>query len=124
MRGFWSNATSVVGSIKPNTYVSLSTSELSWYCESYFKPSSHFLSDHPKEVLLMCIGLILCLSLPYCLVCVIQPCGHLKGSFHGSTACDVFLCFCYFPIWYPRSGVVLDCIYSWSWHCFLLWLMP
>ena len=24
------------------------------------------------------------------------------------------LCGCYFPIWYPGSGVVLDCIDSWS----------
>ena len=26
--------------------------------------------------------------------------------------CDVYLCFCHFPMWYPRSGVVLDCIDS------------
>ena len=26
--------------------------------------------------------------------------------------CDVLLCFCYFPIWYPGSGVVLYCINS------------
>ena len=25
---------------------------------------------------------------------------------------DVCLCFCHFPMWYPRSGVVLDCIDS------------
>ena len=24
--------------------------------------------------------------------------------------CDVLLCFCHFPMWYPGSGVVLDCI--------------
>ena len=23
---------------------------------------------------------------------------------------DVLLCFCHFPMWYPGSGVVLDCI--------------
>ena len=23
---------------------------------------------------------------------------------------DVWLCFCQFPMWYPGSGVVLDCI--------------
>ena len=22
----------------------------------------------------------------------------------------MFIVFCYFPLWYPRSGVVLDCI--------------
>ena len=26
--------------------------------------------------------------------------------------CDVKLCFCHFPLRYPRSGVVLDCIDS------------
>ena len=26
--------------------------------------------------------------------------------------CDVYLCFCHFPMWYPRSGVVLDFIDS------------
>ena len=26
--------------------------------------------------------------------------------------CDVKLCFCHVPIWYPRSLVVLDCIDS------------
>ena len=26
--------------------------------------------------------------------------------------CDVKLCFCHFPMWYPRSGRVLDCIDS------------
>ena len=24
--------------------------------------------------------------------------------------CDVQLCTCHFPMWYPGSGVVLDCI--------------
>ena len=26
--------------------------------------------------------------------------------------CDVELCVCHFPMWYPGSGVVLDCIDS------------
>ena len=26
--------------------------------------------------------------------------------------CDVLLCFCHFAMWYPVSGVVLDCIDS------------
>ena len=26
--------------------------------------------------------------------------------------CGVKLCGCYFPIWYPGSGVILDCIDS------------
>ena len=34
--------------------------------------------------------------------------------------CDVLLCFCHFPMWYPESGVVLDCIVSESLPSFLL----
>ena len=29
-----------------------------------------------------------------------------------SIVCDVLLCFCHFPMWYPGSDVVLDCIDS------------
>ena len=34
----------------------------------------------------------------------------------GLTSCLFFmmLCFCHFPMWYPGSGEVLDCINSWS----------
>ena len=32
----------------------------------------------------------------------------------------MFLLLCYFPIWYPGTGVVLDCIDSWSLLFFLL----
>ena len=44
----------------------------------------------------------------------IAACGHLlgKGWPLGSLVCDVFLCFCHFPVWCPGSGVVLDCIDS------------
>ena len=35
--------------------------------------------------------------------------------------CDVFLCFCHFPIWCPGLGVVFDCIDSWSLPSFLFW---
>ena len=35
--------------------------------------------------------------------------------------CDVFLCFCDFPIWCPGSGVVFICIDSWPLPSFLLW---
>ena len=34
--------------------------------------------------------------------------------------CDVLQCFGHFPIGYPGSGVVLDCIDSWSSPPFLL----
>ena len=53
-----------------------------------------------------------CLSC--CLVCSSQPYGHLlgKGWPLGFLVCDVFLCFCHFPMWCPGTGVVLDCIDS------------
>ena len=45
-------------------------------------------------------------------VCSLQPCGHLLGKDWplGSLVCDIFLCFCHFPMWCPGPGVVLDCI--------------
>ena len=46
----------------------------------------------------------------FCFVCVMQP--WRKGYLLGSPVCDVFMCICHFPIWYPGSGVVLDCIHS------------
>ena len=51
-----------------------------------------------------------CLSLLCCLVYFLQPHDHLlgKGWPLGSFVCDVFLCFCHFPIWCPGSGVVLN----------------
>ena len=44
------------------------------------------------------------------------PCGNLlgKGWPLGSLTFDVILWFCHFQIWCPGSGVVLDCINSWS----------
>ena len=46
-----------------------------------------------------------------------SPAG--KGWPLGSLVCDVFLCFCHFPIWCSGSGVVFDCIDSWSLPSFL-----
>ena len=40
----------------------------------------------------------------------------------GLTSCLwCLIVFCHFPMWYPRSGVVLDCIESWSLVPFFLW---
>ena len=56
------------------------------------------------DLFLFCV----CLAILSCL------CGHLlgKGLILGSSVCDVFLCIFHFPIRYPGSGVVLDCIDS------------
>ena len=34
--------------------------------------------------------------------------------------CVIFYCFCHFPMWWPGSGVMLDCIDSLSLPYFLL----
>ena len=58
---------------------------------------------------------IIFVSYVSCLSCffvyALQPCGHLlgKGWPLGSLVCYVLLCFCYFPMWCPGSGVLLDC---------------
>ena len=65
----------------------------------------------------------LCLS--YFRVCSLLPCGRLLGKGWPLSSC---LFNCVFAIWYmyPGSGVVLDCIDSWSLPPFLLrmWLLP
>ena len=54
-------------------------------------------------------------------VCSLLPFGHLlgKGSPLGSSLWCLYV-FCHFQMWYPGSGVVLDCIDSWSFPSFLL----
>ena len=95
-------------SCEPSINVSWSTSALRvklvlW---NMFKPSSNFLTDRSKAVLLLWIHFVIsvsCLSLSYCLVCFLQPCGHLlgKGWPLGSLVRHVYLRFCHFPIWCP-----------------------
>ena len=45
-------------------------------------------------------------------------------AFASTHCCVVVICclmrFCYFPMWYPGSGVVIDCIVSWSLPSLLL----
>ena len=57
-------------------------------------------TDRPKAVLLLRILFVMYVScLSCCLVCSLQPCGHLlgKGWPLGVLVCDVFLCFVTFP---------------------------
>ena len=42
--------------------------------------------------------------------CLVVTCWKKAGLL--ALVCGVKLCGRYFPIWYPGSGVVLDCIYS------------
>ena len=51
--------------------------------------------------------------------CIVVTCWESSDLL--SLVCDVLLWSCQFPHWYPVSGVVLDCIDSWSLHSFWLW---
>ena len=42
--------------------------------------------------------------------CLVVTCWERADAL--TLVCDVKLCFCHFPIWYPGSGVVLYCIDS------------
>ena len=74
-----------------------------------------FLLAVPRRYLFY-VSFFYCVSLPYCLVCAMQPWGHMlvNGWLIGSPVCDVFLCFCHFPMQYYGPGMVLECIDSWS----------
>ena len=52
----------------------------------------------------------------YC--CLVVTCWERADLL--ALVCGVKLCGFYFLIWYPGSGVVLDCIDSWSLPSFLL----
>ena len=56
---------------------------------------------------------VLCSSC-FC-VCSLLSFGHLLGKgWPLGSCCWCLLYLCYFPMWYPVSGMVLDCIVSWS----------
>ena len=82
-----------------------------WYLQTCLSPPVKQFTDRSKEVLHLWILFVICVP---CLS--LQPCGHLMGKCRplGSLVCDVFSCFCHFPLWCPGSGVVFDCIDSWS----------
>ena len=57
---------------------------------------------------------LFCLFRPWCLFLAALLPPVRKGLTSWLYVYDVLLCFCHFPIWCPRSDVVLDCIDSWS----------
>ena len=69
----------------------------------------------PRNILslhFLCVSLLFLL---YCLVCSLQPvitCWDRADLL--ALMCGVVIWFCRFPIWFPKSGVALDCIHSWS----------
>ena len=66
-----------------------------------FKTSSRFRTKRKMRYLfVICVS---CLSLSYCLVFSLQPCGHLQGKDLPpvSLKCDVILCLCHLSIRCP-----------------------
>ena len=100
-------------SCKPNIYVSWSISELNvrlvpW---NLFKPSSGFLANSSKAVLLVLFIFIFALnvmSVSCSLVVTYWVRANLLAPLYV-----MFLVFCHFPILCLGSGVVLDCVDSW-----------
>ena len=110
-------------SCKPNIHVSWLTSEL----RVRSTPSSkHFfwqfqggtsLVDH------LCFFLS-CVWYAFLRACLFVPCGHLLGK--GWPLLSRLWCLTLslsHTHWYPGSGVVFDCINSWSLHLYLLTLI-
>ena len=68
-----------------------------------------------------------CFCSVLCLLCrckCLFICAFWSPAGKGLTSWLSFVvsnCNCHFPIWYPGSGVVLDCIDSWSLHTYLLY---
>ena len=98
-----------------------------WGCAPWnrFKPSSKIFLLTAPGWCVFCESFILflsCFCYAFVCVCLLMPCGHLlrKGWPLG------FRLWCLIvklslSHWYPGSGVVLDCIDSWSLPSFLLW---
>ena len=79
-------------------------------------------TDRSKAALLLwIICIIYGLCLPCFRVCSLLPCFHLNGKSWPLGSCLwCLLWFCYYFIWYPGTGVVLDCIHTGSLLSFLL----
>ena len=111
-------------SCKPNIYVSWSTSELRLRLAPWnrFKPSSkifYWLFQCGTSFVEF-LFFLSCVCYAFVRVCLYVPCGHLLGkswplgSHLWCLALSLSLSY-----WYPGSGVVLDCIDSWSLHPYL-----
>ena len=90
--------------------------------ETGLSPPVRYFTDRSKAVLLLWITCVIyVLWLSYFRVCSLLSCGHVNGrGWHLGSCLWCLLWFCFFPIWYPWTSVVLDCIDSWSFLSFLL----
>ena len=93
----------------------------SWCRGAGVVPPMEYFTDHSMVVLhpwFICVICVLCFSC-FC-VCSLLLCDHLlRKSWPLGSCWWCLLYFRYFPMWYPGSGVVLDCIISWSLRPFL-----
>ena len=95
-----------------------------WHRKTSLSPPVKYFTYRSKAVLLLWIYLcffLSCVCYAFVSVCLYVPCGHLlgKGWPLGSRSRypTVSLSLSH---WYSGSGVVLDCIDSWSLHPYLL----
>ena len=95
---------------------------------NWFKPSSKYYNctDRSKAVLLLWIIYVISVLFCYAFmhVCLLMLCGRLLGKSWplGSRLWCLIVMFS-LSHWYPGSGMVLECIDSWSLSPFLLWLI-
>ena len=70
----------------------------------------------------ICVFFVLsCVCYVFVCVCLYVLCGHLLGKgWHLDSRLWCLPVSLSLSHWYPGSGVVLDCIYSWSLHPYLL----
>ena len=107
-------------SCKPNNHVSWSISELRVRlarCETGLSPPVNYFTDRSKAMLLLWIFMLFlsCFCYAFVCVCLLMPWGHLLGK--GWPLGSLLWCLIVklsLSSWYLGSGVVLDCIDSWS----------
>ena len=97
-----------------------------WRRWTGLSPPVKYFTDRSRVVLLLWIFYVFVLSCVYCVfvhVCLCVLCGHLRGGGWplGSRLWSLIVSLS-LSHWYPGSGVVLDCIDSWSLHPYLLLL--
>ena len=113
-------------SCKPNIYVSCSTSELRMRlarCETGLSPPVKYfywqIQGGASFVDHLCYFCLVFVMLVH--ICVLMPCGHLLEKGWPLGFClRCLIVKLSLSHWYPGTGVVLDCIYSWSLPSYLL----
>ena len=94
-------------------------STLTMYLANMFKPSSNFLTDCSKAVLLLWILFLFLFHVCLCHTVWSFPCSLVVTCWERADLLALwymmfsFVLSLHFPIWCPGSGVVLDCIDSW-----------